>query len=63
MLGKIFAGQSALRITVVTFCDLEGIEGAVIRYRKPDGTTGEFTAAAWGTWLRGLFFMSVLRGR
>jgi hypothetical protein len=44
-MGKIFAFQSALRITVKTFCDLDGALEAVIRYRKPNGKTGEFTAA------------------
>ena len=42
---KIFKMQSALRITVRTFCDLEGIVKAVIKYRKPDGTDGELPAA------------------
>jgi hypothetical protein len=36
---KIYAGQSALRITVKTFTD-----SAAIKYRKPDGPIGEFTA-------------------
>ena len=44
-MGKIFRGQSALRITVRTFIDLEGITSAVIKYRKPNGSTGEFLAA------------------
>jgi hypothetical protein len=43
-MGKIFKGQSALRITVKTFTDLEGIVSAVIKYRKPDGSAGEFAA-------------------
>jgi len=42
---RIFRGQSALRITLKTFCDLEGIENALIRFSKPDGKTGEFPAA------------------
>ena len=41
---KIFMGQSALRITVNVFCDLEGAEKAVIKYRKPDKKSGEFEA-------------------
>jgi hypothetical protein len=41
---KIFNGQSALRITVKTFCDLNGILKVVIKYRKSDGVTGEFSA-------------------
>jgi hypothetical protein len=46
---KIFKNQSALRIIVKTFCDLEGIISAAIKYRKPNGKTGEFAAAVSGT--------------
>lgn len=44
-MGKIFCRQSALRITLKTFCDLEGIENAVIKYCKPNGKNGEFVSA------------------
>jgi hypothetical protein len=44
-MGRIFKGQSALRITLKTFIDLEGVTSAAIRYRKPNGKTGEFAAA------------------
>ena len=44
-MGKVFRGQTALRITVRTFCDLSRTESVWIRYRKPDKTGGEFTAA------------------
>jgi len=44
-MNKIFKGQTALRITLKTFCDLEGIEKAIIRFKKPNGKYGEFTAA------------------
>jgi hypothetical protein len=60
-MSRIYAGQSALRITVKTFTDLEGIISAVIKYRKPDGSTGEF-AAGWGTAGRVSYSMSALRG-
>ena len=43
-MGRIFRGQSALRILVKTFCDLAGVLSAVIRYQKPDGKRGEFSA-------------------
>jgi hypothetical protein len=43
-MGRIYKGQTALRITARTFTDLGGIESAVIRYRKPDGSTGSFSA-------------------
>jgi hypothetical protein len=43
-MGRIFKGQSALRITLKTFTDLDGIENAVIKYRKPNGVDGEFSA-------------------
>jgi len=42
---KIFKGQSALRLTLKTFCNLENIISAVIRFCKPDGKKGELTAA------------------
>ena len=60
-MGKIFRWQSALRITVKTFCDLEGIEGAVIKYRKPDGKNGEFTAAV-GDPVNGVIFHECIEG-
>ena len=43
-MGRIFVKQSALRITLTTFCDLEGVLSAVIRFRKPSGLVGEFAA-------------------
>jgi hypothetical protein len=58
---RIYKGQSALRITVKTFIDLEGIEGAVIRYRKPDGVTGEF-AAGVGDEAKGVIFHECIEG-
>jgi len=58
---KIYKNQSALRITVKTFCDLEGITSAVIRYRKPNGKTGEFSAGVKeGT--EGIIFHEVTEG-
>jgi hypothetical protein len=58
---KIFKGQTALRITLKTFCNLEGIECAVIRYRKPNGKTGEL-AAAVGDTEAGIIFHEVIEG-
>ncbi len=43
-MGKIYSGQTALRLTLKTFCDLEGIENVVIKYRKPNGILGELAA-------------------
>jgi len=60
-MGRVFKGQSALRITVKTFCDLEGIENAVIRYRKPNGKTGEFYAAV-GDMAKGIIFYECIEG-
>ena len=48
-MGRIFLRQSALRITIKTFCDLEGIISAVIKFRKPGGIIGEFAAAVVDT--------------
>ena len=60
-MGRIFNGQSALRITLKTFCDLEGVENAVIKYRKPNGKNGEF-AAAVGDTTQGLIFHECIEG-
>jgi len=60
-MGKIFKGQTALRITLRTFCDLEGIENAVIKYRKPNNTTGEFSAAVGDT-AQGVIFHECIEG-
>jgi len=60
-MGKIFKGQSALRITLKTFTDLEDVVSAVIKYQKPDGITGEF-AAAVGDTAKGVIFYEVIEG-
>jgi hypothetical protein len=54
-MSRIFKGQSALRLTVKTFTDLEGFISAVIKYRKPDGTTGELSAGV-GDEAKGIIF-------
>ncbi len=58
---KIFKGQSALRITIKTFCNLEGIISSAIKYRKPNGKTGEL-AAAVGDTETGIIFHEVIEG-
>jgi len=58
---KIFKCQSALRITVKTYCDLEGIDKAVIRFSKPDGSIGEFAAAVKDT-ANGVIFHEIIEG-
>ena len=58
---KIFRGQSALRITLKTYCDLQGIEKADIKYRKPDGKIGEFSAAV-GDMANGVIFHECIEG-
>jgi hypothetical protein len=60
-MGRIFKGQSALRIVVKTFTDLEGITSAVIKYRRPDGSTGEFPAGVGDT-VRGIIFHECIEG-
>jgi hypothetical protein len=60
-MNKIFKGQSALRITVKTFTDLEGIAGAVIRSRKPGGVMGEFSAGV-GDMAKGIIFHECIEG-
>ena len=60
-MGKIFKGQTALRITLKTFTDLEGVILAVIRFCKPNGVIGEF-AAAVGDTAKGVIFHEVIEG-
>jgi hypothetical protein len=60
-MGRVFKGQTALRITLKTFIDLEGIENAVIRFRKPNGKVGEF-AASVGDTVNGLIFHECIEG-
>jgi len=60
-MGRIFVKQSALRITLKTFTDLEGIISAVIRFRKPNGKTGEFSAAV-GDMTKGVIFHECIEG-
>jgi hypothetical protein len=64
---RIFNGQTALRITLNTFCDLEGVLSVAIRYRKPNGKTGEFNAAVAseagvGDTAKGLIFHECIEG-
>jgi len=42
--GKYICPAVALRITLRTFCDLENVERAIIKYIKPNGRAGEFAA-------------------
>jgi hypothetical protein len=58
---KIFKSQTALRITVNTYCDLEGIKSAVIRFRKPNGKIGELSAAVKDI-PNGIIFHEVIEG-
>lgn len=43
-MAKIFVGQSALRFEADTNVDITGASATLIKYKKPDDTTGSFTA-------------------
>jgi hypothetical protein len=60
-MGRVFKGQSALRLTVKTFTDLEGVVSAVIKYRRPDGSAGEFGAGV-GDEAKGAIFHECIEG-
>jgi hypothetical protein len=60
-MNRVYKGQSALRITVKTFTDLEDIVSAAIRYRKPGGITGEFPAGV-GDRAQGVLFHECIEG-
>jgi hypothetical protein len=60
-MSRVYKGQSALRLTVKTFTDLEGLNSAVIKYRKPDGSAGEFGAGV-GDEAKGVVFHECIEG-
>jgi len=60
-MGRIYKGQSALRITVKTFTDLEDVTTALIKYRKPDKTYGAFSAGISDS-ENGIIFHECLEG-
>ena len=60
-MSRIFKGQTALRITLKTFTDLEDVISAVIKYRKPNKKTGEFSAAV-GDAVKGIIFHECIEG-
>jgi hypothetical protein len=60
-MSRIFKGQTALRITLKTFTDLEDAISAVIKYRKPNGNKGELPAAI-GDKVKGVIFHECIEG-
>jgi hypothetical protein len=60
-MSKIFKEQSALRLTLKTFTDLEDAISAVIKYRKPNKKMGEFSAAVGDT-AKGIIFHECIEG-
>jgi hypothetical protein len=61
-MNRIFRRQSALRITLKTFTDLEDIITAVIKYLKLDGSTGEFPAGV-SDMAKGVVFHECIEGK
>ena len=43
-MGRIFKGQTSLRLVLKTFADLSGARSAAVRYAKPGGEVGELSA-------------------
>ena len=60
-MGRIFKGQTALRLTLKTFTELKGVLTAVIKFRKPNGIMGEF-ATAVGDTAKGVIFHECIEG-
>lgn len=58
---RIYKGQSALRISLETAVNLERINGAYIKYKKPDKSTGSWTAGVSDA-LRGVIFRECIEG-
>ena len=45
-MSAIFVGQNKLRIQLTTNVDITGATELLIKYKKPDGTTGSWTATS-----------------
>ena len=58
---RIFKGQSSIRLTLKTYCNLQGFTSAGIRYQKPNGKTGGFNAFVSDT-EKGLISYECLEG-
>lgn len=43
-MGRIYKGQTSLRLVLNTFADLTGALNAAVRYAKPSGEAGELAA-------------------
>jgi hypothetical protein len=58
---KVYKGQTALRVTLETFVDLEGVNSVAIKYKKPNKTMGSFSAGVSDA-ARGKIFHECLEG-
>ena len=47
-MSKIYVGQSNLTISLITGATLENVQAAKIKYKRPDGTQGEWTGTTSG---------------
>jgi hypothetical protein len=56
--GRIFTGQSSLRLVCETKTNLSQALAVKIKYRKPDGASGEFGAVI-GDVEEGVIFMEM----
>lgn len=45
-MSTIFKNQNKLRLKLTTSVDITGATSKLIKYKKPDGTEGQFTAAS-----------------
>ena len=54
-MSNIFVGQSSLRIQLTTGVDITGATALAIKYKKPDNTTGSWTATE-GTAATGIIY-------
>jgi len=56
---KIYVGQTALSIRLDTKIDLTTMSTAKIKYIKPDGTQGEWTAVLYGNAADGIISYTI----
>lgn len=46
-MGKVYVGQTAFAIRRITGVDLSSVLSTVLKYKKPDGSAGQWTATVY----------------
>ena len=58
-MNKVYKGQTELKLRVDVGVDIQGATSTLIKYKKPDGSTGSFAASIEDAF-EGIIFYDVL---